>query len=357
MQALQQTRVLKRQADDACDGMMAGAFLEKCMGLTKHQIRSAKFSAFGILKNGARIRVNETVRAGDVLEICLDEPARTSAVAARKYECGALQSLILYEDEDVLVCHKPSGMPVHMGRGHYSDSLAALMGCPHVVGRLDKDTSGIVLFAKSRIACERLQRPGCCRKEYAALVQGGEPFDFPLIREAEMSPAQMRDIVWKEDEPGSGWMTIDTPIAEDPARKNHMMCTAAGKRAVTWFQVLQSGAETELLPHFERMARAADLPAGSPTKFNAAAKPAADADALQPVQCSLLRLRLQTGRTHQIRVHMAFAGHAVLCDPVYGKERAEHRLALHCARLSFMHPFRNERICVHDWGSTRGRNG
>ncbi len=314
-------RLLARQAGREQDGMTVKSFLKTVLDLTDHQISAAKFSAGGIRKNGIRVRTTDCVREGDRIEISLESDGRSS----NKEGTGCAEPgffpvnpvmpgisedspRILYEDEDVLVSHKPSGMPVHAGRGHFGDSLCEYFGCRYVVGRLDRDTSGIVLLAKNRIACERLQRPGRCRKEYLALVRG--------------------TCVPPEDAP---WQRIDLPVAKDPAEKNRMMISRDGKRAVTWYRTVRNGSAAVLFPYFDSL------------RFMDAAK---GDESLAGMTCTLLRLRLETGRTHQIRLHMASAGHAVLGDPVYGTALPGRSLALHCAVLSFRHPFRDETVRV-----------
>ena len=208
-------------------------------------------------------------------------------------ETGALD--ILYEDEGLLALNKPAGMLTHPSRARYTGTLANLAagylerawgdGRCHAVNRLDRDTSGVVLFAKNSYmkarASEALHAPDA-GKEYLALVLGAVA-------------------------PEAG--TIDLPIKR--LRKEDMLRVTApdGQRAVT---------------HFETECRYAGTDA--------------------PV--SLLRLKLETGRTHQIRVHCLAIGHPVLGDHLYYTE-ASHAVsaqlgvvssALHARRLTFIEP-------------------
>jgi len=196
----------------------------------------------------------------------------------------ALPLSIVYEDEALVVIDKPAGLVVHPGSGHWDGTLAnaLLHHCPEltrvpragIVHRLDKDTSGLLVVAKTPTAHTDLVRQlqaRTVRREYLALVHG------TLAH------------------PGS----IDAPIARHPVKRTSMAVIATGKRAVT---------------HYEVRERFAD--------------------------CTLLACRLETGRTHQIRVHLAALGHALVGDPTYGRRRgvAFHRQALHAWRLGLAHP-------------------
>ena len=193
---------------------------------------------------------------------------------------------IVYEDEDVVLVNKPGDMVVHPSYAHYRDSLSnALaghferMGQAHVIrpiGRLDRETSGLILFAKNRYSAARLsdQKENMSRrKEYLAIVSG----------------------VFTEREG-----TVDAPIGETDTRMIRRV-SSDGKRAVTHYNVLEQ---------FDEFA--------------------------------LIRLQLETGRTHQIRVHMQHIGHPLLGDSLYGKEIRDSfglkRAALHACHLEFIQP-------------------
>jgi 23S rRNA pseudouridine1911/1915/1917 synthase len=201
---------------------------------------------------------------------------------------------IRYEDEHLLVVDKPAGLVVHPARGHREGTLAQLLagaaaggGDPEragIVHRLDRDTSGLLLVARSEEAHRRLQRALAQRqieREYLALVQGRPPAR-------------------------SG--TIEAPIGRDPRVRTRM---AVGG-------------------NFPRQARTHFTLERSLTGY------------------SLLRLRLETGRTHQIRVHLQAIGHPVVGDPEYGPAQTLglERQFLHAARLAFDHPLTRERIDV-----------
>ncbi len=201
---------------------------------------------------------------------------------------------IAYEDAHLLVIDKPAGLVVHPARGHRTGTLAQLLGAAAaggpdperagIVHRLDRDTSGLLVVARSDEAHRRLQHALAERhivREYLALVHGRPP---------------------------ARTGTIEAPIGRDPRVRTRMAVDGAHPR--------------EARTHFE-----IERPLGPFT---------------------LLRLRLDTGRTHQIRVHLQAIGHPVVGDPEYGSRPGAtdtpgtlglERQFLHAARLSFAHPF------------------
>ena len=204
---------------------------------------------------------------------------RASAFAAQP-----LPLSIVYEDEALIVIDKPAGLVVHPGSGHWDGTLAnaLLHHCPQlaavaragIVHRLDKDTSGLLVVAKTPTVQTDLVRQlqaRTVRREYLALAQG---------------------VVARGG-------SIDAPIARHPLKRTSMAVVASGKRAVTHFEVRE--------------------------RFAA---------------CTLLACRLETGRTHQIRVHFASLHHPLVGDPAYGRRGsiAFHRQALHAWRLGLTHP-------------------
>jgi 23S rRNA pseudouridine1911/1915/1917 synthase len=200
---------------------------------------------------------------------------------------------IAYQDEHLLVVDKGAGVVVHPARGHAEGTLAQMLG-PWLAGgereragivhRLDRDTSGLLVVARSESAHRRLQRALAERRierEYLALVEGRPP---------------------------ARTGAIEAPIGRDPRLRTRMAVGGAGAR--------------EARTHFE-------LERGFPSS-------------------SLLRVRLETGRTHQIRVHMQAIGHPVAGDPEYGTPGllGLERQFLHAARLAFDHPFQGRRVDV-----------
>lgn len=209
----------------------------------------------------------------------------------------AIPLKIVFEDEHLLVVDKPVGLVVHPGNGNPTGTLlnALLHHLPQVaelpragiVHRLDKDTSGLLVIAKTLFAQTDLVRQLQARtvkREYVALVYG------------EVDRAN----------------TIDAPIGRDPHNRTKRTVHAQGKPAVT---------------HYEVIERYPGL--------------------------SLLRCRLETGRTHQIRVHMQYIGHPLVGDMVYASSRRSTakipfpRQALHAERLGLVHPARGEAMLWH----------
>jgi 23S rRNA pseudouridine1911/1915/1917 synthase len=209
---------------------------------------------------------------------------------------------IVYEDQALLIVNKPAGMVVHPAPGHPGGTLvnAVLAYCPElatseddrpgIVHRLDRDTSGLILVAKSEKARRALQRQFKERqvhKAYLALLNG------------HLQPA---------------WGRIEAPVGRDPHHRQRMTVLAGGREAVTEYHVL------------EQFAHQVGPAAGEYTLVEA-----------EPV----------TGRTHQIRVHFASIGHPVVGDGVYGKRKTSlpiSRQFLHARRLGFKHPSTGQRL-------------
>jgi 23S rRNA pseudouridine1911/1915/1917 synthase len=193
---------------------------------------------------------------------------------------------VVYEDEHLMVVDKPAGVVTHPAPGHRGLTLAeALAGRAAIVHRLDKDTSGLLVVARSDEALAALQQMMKARevtREYTALVEG---------------------------HPDAESGTIDAPIGRDRGNRTVMSTrTDRARDAVTRFEVV------------ERLPRTA-----------------------------LLRVRLETGRTHQIRAHLAAIGHPVVGDPQYGGSASGRRIGLerqflHASSLMFRHPFSGELV-------------
>jgi len=241
--------------------------------------------------DGRPLSKNHKTTSGEVYSVELDEPEEAIAVA----QDIALD--IVYEDDDVIAVNKPRGMVVHPAPGHpdgtlvnallghCGDSLSGIGGVkrPGIVHRIDKDTSGIIIAAKN---------------DKAHLALASQLSDRTLTREYE---AVVRGVLKTQ----SG--TIDAPIGRHSSdRKRQTVTSQNSRNAVT---------------HYEVIARYAGF--------------------------SHLRCRLETGRTHQIRVHMAHIGHPVLGDLVYGMKKTELGMTsqcLHAKLLKFVHPSSGESI-------------
>lgn len=229
----------------------------------------------------------------------------------RRAEPEELDVTVLYEDESIIAIDKPPGMVVHPTYKNWTGTLLnALLWrvrhnpgvVPRIVTRLDKDTSGLVLAALAPEVHARIQRDaaaGRVLKEYLAVVCG-----IP--------------------EPLTG--TIALPLARDPADRRRVVVTPAGAPCVTRYEVLAASGEP-LQPD------SAVSAAGEPRCLDNAAREQPHDDR------ALVRCELVTGRTHQIRVHLASCGWPILGDPVYGHPHAGiARQALHAWRIALPHP-------------------
>jgi 23S rRNA pseudouridine1911/1915/1917 synthase len=253
-----------------------------------------------VLRGGVPVKKNYKTAPGDVFTVELPEPEPVEALPQN------IPLDVVYEDEDVIVVNKPVGMVVHPAAGHPDGTLvnALLYHCgkslsgingslrPGIVHRIDRDTSGLLIAAKNDLAHQAL----------AAQLQ-----DHSLYREYEaVCVGNLRQ--------DAG--TVDAPIGRHPVdRKKMAVDWKGGREAVTHWTVLA---------HYSGYTH---------------------------IQC-----RLETGRTHQIRVHMASIGHPLLGDTVYGAKKPYSGLAgqcLHARRLSFVHPRSGERVTVEcplpDW--------
>ncbi len=238
-----------------------------------------------ITVNGKSVNKNYKLRQGDIIEVEIPEPEGVNI------EAENIPLDILYEDSDLIVVNKPQDMVVHPAPGHYSgtlvnalmyhcgDNLSGINGVlrPGIVHRIDKDTSGVLVIAKSDLAHKGLSEQlaeHSMNRIYNAIVYNGF------------------------DEDGG---TVSTLIGRSQNdRKKMAVLRTGGRNAVTHYKVI------------ERMG-----------KF------------------TLVELKLETGRTHQIRVHMAHIGHPLLGDPVYGPKKQVFNLqgqVLHAKVLGFIHP-------------------
>ncbi len=280
-------RIWEYQAGESDADMRLSIVLAKRFHLTRRQISRLKFQDQGILVNEKRQHCDYIVAKGDVIAICLKEALPPSEKLPWRTPIP-----ILYENDDVIAVHKPSSMAFHPSHGHYEDTLSVQLTQQllnagrgsklHAVGRLDKDTSGIALFAKHAIIAQRLHQQlqtGVLKKEYRAIVHGCTP-----------DKGQMQ-----------------TPIRKRSDLLNRMEIHPQGKSACTYYERLSA-----------------------------------------PGAYSLLRITLQSGRTHQIRVHLQSEGYPLAGDVIYGLADGCTRLALHAQRLMFIDPFSKERIVLED---------
>lgn len=280
--------------------------------LTRKQISQAKFRPGGIQKNDIQCRVNAPVVPGDQIRICLEE---SSFVSDHIVPCSKSAALdILYEDADVIAVNKPSGILTHPAGGHYDDTLSNQLAgyfqkknqqvLIRPIGRLDKETSGIVLFAKNQIAAARLQKQREDRlfyKQYLAAVEECLPVDEVNIWHKISYP------IYKiSDHP----IKMDAVVSDTSLNTERSVSSVGLQPAVTYYHTLKSTASW-----------------------------------------SLVTVRLATGRTHQIRVHMRALGHPLLGDSLYGNPSVSgtplfERAALHAWKVTFHQPFTNEVITL-----------
>lgn len=260
-------------------------YLAEELGISRSTVKKMIDEGF-VLVNGKEVKASLILSEADELFV------KDGFIKEASFEAEDIPINIVYEDDDLLVINKKSGMVVHPGNGNTSGTLVnALMHYtknlsnkeafrPGIVHRIDKDTSGLMLVAKNDKAHDILAegfKNKTIKREYIALVCG----------------------VIGED---SG--VIDAPIGRDAKDRKKMCVTSENsKKAVTHFKVLKR------YEHY-----------------------------------TLLRLILDTGRTHQIRVHMKYIGHPVYNDPVYGKPYNDFGQFLHSASIDFEQPTTHEHL-------------
>lgn len=260
-------------------------YLAEELGISRSTVKKMIDEGF-VLVNGKEVKASLILSEADELFV------KDGFIKEASFEAEDIPINIVYEDDDLLVINKKSGMVVHPGNGNTSGTLVnALMHYtknlsnkeafrPGIVHRIDKDTSGLMLVAKNDKAHDILAegfKNKTIKREYIALVCG----------------------VVGED---SG--VIDAPIGRDAKDRKKMCVTSENsKKAVTHFKVLKR------YEHY-----------------------------------TLLRLILDTGRTHQIRVHMKYIGHPVYNDPVYGKAYNDFGQFLHSASIDFEQPTTHEHL-------------
>ncbi|MGE7872136.1 RluA family pseudouridine synthase [Bacillus paramycoides] len=275
---------LKWTIQSVAEGILVREFL-KTKGISKAALTDIKFHGGAIEVNGEHASVRHKLQAGEELQVFFPVEERSEGMIAEN-----IPLCIVYEDDAVLVMNKEAYMSTIPSREHPSGSVANallyhydkqhLASTVHIVTRLDRDTSGLMLIAKNRFVHHLLskqhQQKGV-KRTYEAIVHG-------MILE----------------EVG----TIDAPIGRKADSIIERTVCEDGQRAVTHFKVMES------FPNKTRVA-----------------------------------LELETGRTHQIRVHMAHIGHPLLGDDLYGGQRdVMKRQALHSTSLTFYHPILEKEV-------------
>ena len=266
-------------------GERLDAFVARCeAGLSRSGVQKLLEEGH-ILRNGRPGKKNDKLNIGDEIRVTIPEPKEVDIVAKE------IPLDIVYEDEDVLVINKPKGLVVHPAPGHQEDTLVNgllyamgddLSGIngqlrPGIVHRIDKDTSGLLAVAKN---------------DLAHTVLASQLKDHSMARTYEC-------IVCGNLKEDAG--TVDAPIGRHPSdRKKMAVIPRNSRNAVTHWEVIR--------------------------RYRG---------------YTHVRCRLETGRTHQIRVHMAYIGHPILGDTVYGRKKPElgqDSQCLHAGILCFRHP-------------------
>jgi len=271
----------------------AGTRLDVAVSLEVESLSRSRAQALiksgDVLVNGKMAKANAILTDGDIVEVCLGEPELLDILP----EDIPLE--IVYEDSDIAVINKPKGMVVHPAPGHtggtlvnglmyrFAHELSGINGVmrPGIVHRIDKDTSGLLVIAKNDMAHQSLSQQ---------LAEHTVKREYIALAIGHV----------KDD---SG--TVNKPIGRHHIHRKKMAVTPNGRTAITHYTVLEQ---------FDK-----------------------------PFKCTLLRLQLTTGRTHQIRVHMASIGHAILGDEVYGSAKlppgfVTNGQVLHAQTVGFTHP-------------------
>lgn len=274
-------RIFTFTIEKAYSGLTVYEYLRE-KKFSRQNIIALKKTPESILLNGVWCYVNQKLTEGDILTAHIIE----NQASAKIIPCD-IPLNIVYEDEDILVLNKPANMPIHPSMNHYEGTLANAVayyyekqGLPYVfrcANRLDRDTSGLTVLSKNMVAAGILSTMAANREISREYVALAGHGNTPLPFEG----------------------TIDAPIARtDDSLITRCVDFKNGERAVTHYKVLK-----------------------------------------EKNGYDLVSLKLETGRTHQIRVHMSYLGHPLLGDSLYGGDLSLiNRQALHSYRLSFCHP-------------------
>ena len=275
-------RIITYQINETFQNTTILQFLKK-KHYTDKAIIALKKTPEGILLNGVWAYVNQKISSGDILTIKLSETESSEKIVPEKLDMD-----IVYEDEDILVVNKTANMPVHPSQNHYTGTLAngiayyfAAQGKPFIfrcVNRLDRDTTGLTILCKHQLASGILSN---------------------MVSERLIKRTYLAICTDDGSLPENG--TIEAPIAR--------------KEGSTIERIVDYEKGEDATTHFKRLLHLPDK------------------------QISLIQLRLETGRTHQIRVHMSSIGHPLIGDDLYGGDCTMiNRQALHSFSLKFTHP-------------------
>ena len=253
------------------NGVSIRDYLEQ-QGYSTTQIKRFKYNGT-ITVNGTPVTVRCVLKTGDVLQLTSNERLATPSFASCKAE-------IMFADEYMYVANKPYGVAIHPDRAHRAETFGNMLAATfdngfqlHIVTRLDKTTSGLVLGALDEITAQKLND-----------MQSGH-----LIQKCYV--AEVEGIVEKNVD------VIELPLARLDGQNKTVVDCKAGKPSTTKYEVIARRKNTTLMK-------------------------------VQPL----------TGRTHQIRAHLAAIGHPIVGDTLYGAQKAQ-RIKLHCQTLCFIHPY------------------
>jgi 23S rRNA pseudouridine1911/1915/1917 synthase len=278
-------RIIEYKITSLNAGVRIDTFLRQ-KGYSYQNLTDIKKMPKSILVNGIHYYMRQTLSEGDLLQVCI-----TETQSSEKIPPVPLPLDIVYEDEDILVINKPAGMPIHPSMKNYTNTLANGLAYyfeqqnkPFIFrcnNRLDRDTSGLTLISKHLVSGNILSSMVSRREIHR---------EYLAIVEGHVTPL-------------SG--TIDAPIARKPdSIMERIVDFEHGERAVTHYQVVSY----------------------SPSY-------------------TFVSLRLETGRTHQIRVHMKYLGYPLIGDFLYNPNTKDiNRQALHSHKLSFSHPITGEEM-------------
>ncbi|CAM3542658.1 RluA family pseudouridine synthase [Marinicrinis lubricantis] len=271
---------------EAEDGWYLRTVLRSRMNLSRKLVSRLKFTEEGITVNGKRAFTSMIVHQGDLVEVRMEQESSDDILPQ------PIPIDIIFEDEHLLIVNKPAGLIVHPTLGHYQNTLA----------------NGVVHYWQSKGVKFRFRPIHRLDQETSGVMCiAKNPFvQQRIFEQKDRVLKEYQAIVIGHPDPSEG--VIDAPIDRDPENPHYRMVIKEGYPARTHYQVLETYQEA-----------------------------------------SKVRLRLETGRTHQIRVHMTFKGHPLIGDSRYGDEAVNARYpigrqALHAAKLGFAHPVTGEEM-------------
>lgn len=287
-------RIIHYRIPNSYEGHKISEFLRN-QGISTKSIIRLKSDVENVLLNDEPGFINRILKKDDRLTLCVKE-----LESSKKIPPVDLPLSIIYEDEDILIVNKPANMPIHPSMNNYENTLGNAVayyymkkGEPFLyrcINRLDRDTTGLTILAKHYLSCGILydeMESREIKRTYYAIVENRTVFDAPYAHRLLQTG------------------TIDLPLGRKPdSAIERMVDIKNGDKAITHYRVLATN------------------------------------DGL-----SLLELQLDTGRTHQIRVHMQAIGHPLIGDFLYNsRDTHMKRQALHAGKLSFRHPITKETL-------------